>query len=36
VESEKEGLFVIYRLADPAVCEFFRAMGFSIEDGKEA
>ena len=26
VETEKEGLFVIYRLADPAVCEFFRAM----------
>jgi rhodanese-related sulfurtransferase len=26
VESEKEGLFVIYRLADQAVCEFFRAM----------
>jgi len=26
VEAEKEGLFVIYRLADQAVCEFFRAM----------
>jgi rhodanese-related sulfurtransferase len=26
VETEKEGLFVIYRLADQAVCEFFRAM----------
>ena len=26
VETEKEGLFVTYRLADPAVCEFFRAM----------
>ena len=26
VESEKEGLYVIYRLADQAVCEFFRAM----------
>jgi rhodanese-related sulfurtransferase len=26
VETEKEGLFVIYRLADPVVCEFFRAM----------
>jgi len=25
VETEKEGLFVIYRLADQAVCEFFRA-----------
>jgi rhodanese-related sulfurtransferase len=26
VETEKEGLFVIYRLANQAVCEFFRAM----------
>ena len=26
VKTEKEGLFVIYRLADQAVCEFFRAM----------
>ena len=26
VEAEKEGLFVIYRLADQTVCEFFRAM----------
>jgi len=26
VETEKEGLFVIYRLADQAVCEFFHAM----------
>ena len=26
VETEKEGLFVIYRLADQAVCDFFRAM----------
>jgi rhodanese-related sulfurtransferase len=26
VETEKEGLFVIYRLADQAVCEFFLAM----------
>jgi len=26
VETEKEGLFVTYRLANPAVCEFFRAM----------
>ena len=26
VETEKKGLFVTYRLADPAVCEFFRAM----------
>jgi len=26
VEAEKAGLFVIYRLADQGVCEFFRAM----------
>jgi rhodanese-related sulfurtransferase len=26
VEAEKVGLFVTYRLADQAVCEFFRAM----------
>jgi len=26
VESEKAGLFVVYRLADQAVCEFFRSM----------
>ena len=26
VEAEKAGLFVTYRLADQAVCEFFRAM----------
>jgi rhodanese-related sulfurtransferase len=26
VETEKEGLFVIYRLADQAVCEFFHTM----------
>jgi rhodanese-related sulfurtransferase len=26
VETEKEGLFVIYRLANQAVCEFFRGM----------
>jgi rhodanese-related sulfurtransferase len=26
VEAEKEGLFVIYRLADQSVCEFFRSM----------
>jgi rhodanese-related sulfurtransferase len=26
VEAEKNGLFVIYRLADQTVCEFFRAM----------
>ena len=26
VDAEKEGLFVVYRLADQTVCEFFRAM----------
>jgi rhodanese-related sulfurtransferase len=26
VEAEKMGLFVVYRLADQAVCEFFRSM----------
>jgi rhodanese-related sulfurtransferase len=26
VEAEKVGLFVVYRLADQAVCEFFRSM----------
>jgi len=26
VEAEKEGLYVIYRLADQTVCEFFHAM----------
>jgi rhodanese-related sulfurtransferase len=26
VEAEKEGLYVVYRLADTAVCEFFHAM----------
>lgn len=26
VETEKEGLYVMYRLADQSVCEFFRAM----------
>ena len=31
VETEKEGLFVIYRLADLAVCEFFRAMRLLAE-----
>ncbi len=30
-ETEKEGLFVTYRLADPAVCEFFRAMRLLAE-----
>jgi rhodanese-related sulfurtransferase len=31
VEAEKEGLFVIYRLADQTVCEFFRTMRFLAE-----
>ena len=26
IAAEKEGLFVIYRLADQTVCEFFRSM----------
>jgi len=26
VETAKEGLYVTYRLADPAVCEFFRSL----------
>jgi len=26
VESEKDGLYVVYRLADQTVCEFFRTM----------
>ena len=26
IEAEKQGLYVTYRLADPAVCEFFRSM----------
>lgn len=26
VESEKEGLYVMYRLADPMVCEFYRSI----------
>jgi rhodanese-related sulfurtransferase len=26
IEAEKEGLFVVYRLADQTVCEFFRTM----------
>jgi rhodanese-related sulfurtransferase len=32
VEAEKEGLFVIYRLADQTVCEFFRAMRLLAEN----
>jgi rhodanese-related sulfurtransferase len=31
VEAEKEGLFVIYRLADQTVCEFFRSMRLLAE-----
>ena len=31
VESEKEGLFVTYQLADAVVCEFFRAMRLLAE-----
>lgn len=31
-ETEKNGLFVTYRLADPAVCEFFRAMRVLAEN----
>lgn len=32
VETEKKGLFVIYRLADQAVCEFFLAMRVLAEN----
>jgi rhodanese-related sulfurtransferase len=32
VEAEKEGLFVIYRLADQTVCEFFRTMRILAEN----
>ena len=31
VEAEKEGVFVRYRLADQAVCEFFRSMRLLAE-----
>ena len=31
VETEKNGLFVTYRLADPTVCEFFRSMRILAE-----
>src|SRR3972149_4005269 len=31
VETEKEGVFVRYRLADQAVCEFFRSMRLLAE-----
>lgn len=32
VEAEKEGLFVTYRLAEQAVCEFFRTMRVLAEN----
>jgi len=32
VDTEKQGLFVTYRLADPGVCEFFRAMRVLAEN----
>jgi len=32
VDTEKEGLFVTYRLADQAVCEFFHAMRVLAEN----
>jgi rhodanese-related sulfurtransferase len=32
VEAEKEGLFVVYRLADQTVCEFFRTMRVLAEN----
>ena len=32
IEAEKEGLFVIYRLADQTVCEFFRSMRVLAEN----
>lgn len=32
VDARKEGVFVSYRLADQAVCEFFRAMRVLAED----
>jgi rhodanese-related sulfurtransferase len=32
VEAEKEGFYVTYRLADPAVCEFFRSMRVLAEN----
>ena len=31
VEAEKEGLFVVYRLSDQTVCEFFRSMRILAE-----
>ncbi|UCE56451.1 MAG: ArsR family transcriptional regulator [Desulfobacterales bacterium] len=32
VEAEKEGLFVVYRLADQTVCDFFRTMRVLAEN----
>ncbi|GAG11350.1 unnamed protein product, partial [marine sediment metagenome] len=32
VETEKEGLYVMYRLADQTVCEFFHAMQVLAEN----
>jgi len=32
VETEKKGLYVIYRLADRSVCEFYRAMRILAEN----
>ena len=31
IESHKEGLYVVYQIADPAVCEFFRSMRLLAE-----
>ncbi len=31
VESRKEGLYVVYQISDPAVCEFFRIMRLLAE-----
>src|SRR4030043_1954741 len=31
VEAEKKGLYVIYRLADQSVCEFYRAIRILAE-----
>lgn len=31
IEGRKEGLYVVYKVADPAVCEFFRSMRLLAE-----
>ncbi len=31
IEGRKEGLYVVYQIADPAVCEFFRSMRLLAE-----